>query len=203
MDHRYFPDLLDDVEVVQVDGDAEIVDGIRVLLTPGHTVGGQTVVVNTGPGKAVITGFCCNEENFPATGPRVLRGFTSTSSTPTRAPDGSRRWQTSSSPCTTWRWAGSATSPPERGYQSMKFFSKALPLLLVLLLSGMTALWAQSRFVPPWAADLAPRWAPVPQVPGVFMRQILAMTSSATAKGSTFTRMAAGIGVNTSTAPGR
>ena len=74
MDHRYFPDLLDDVEVVQVDGDAEIVDGIRVLLTPGHTVGGQSVVVNTRAGQAVITGFCCNEVNFPASGPPIPSG---------------------------------------------------------------------------------------------------------------------------------
>ena len=58
VDHRYFPDLLDDVEVVQVDGDAQIVDGISVLLTPGHTVGGQSVVVDTKGGRAVITGFC-------------------------------------------------------------------------------------------------------------------------------------------------
>ena len=88
MDHRYFPDLLDDVEVVQVDGDAEIVDGIQVLLTPGHTVGGQSIVVNTRQGKAVITGFCCNEQNFPATGRSFPPGCTSTSSTPTRAPSG-------------------------------------------------------------------------------------------------------------------
>jgi N-acyl homoserine lactone hydrolase len=74
LDHRYFPDLLDDVEVVQVDGDQEIVDGIQVLLTPGHTVGGQSVVVNTSKGKAVITGFCCNEQNFPASGPVVASG---------------------------------------------------------------------------------------------------------------------------------
>ncbi|HZK13460.1 MAG TPA: N-acyl homoserine lactonase family protein [Desulfobaccales bacterium] len=74
VDHRYFPDLLDDVEVVQVDGDAEIVDGIRVLLTPGHTVGGQSVVVNTRAGQAVITGFCCNEVNFPASGPPIPSG---------------------------------------------------------------------------------------------------------------------------------
>lgn len=39
VDHRYFPDLLDENEVVTVDGDAEIVPGIRVVLTPGHTVG--------------------------------------------------------------------------------------------------------------------------------------------------------------------
>jgi N-acyl homoserine lactone hydrolase len=74
VDHRYFPDLLDDVEVVTVEGDAEIVPGVSVLLTPGHTPGGQSVVVNTKKGKAVITGFCCNEQNFPASGPVVPSG---------------------------------------------------------------------------------------------------------------------------------
>ncbi len=74
IDHRYFPDLLDDVDIVQVDGDAEIVEGIRVILTPGHTVGGQSIVVNTKKGQAVITGFCCNEQNFPAKGPVVPSG---------------------------------------------------------------------------------------------------------------------------------
>lgn len=74
VDHRYFPDLLDENEVVTVDGDAEIVPGIRVVLTPGHTVGGQSVVVDTPKGKAVITGFCCNDQNFPSTGPVVPPG---------------------------------------------------------------------------------------------------------------------------------
>jgi len=73
-DHRYFPDLLDDVEVVLVEGDQEIVPGISVMLTPGHTPGGQSVVVNTKKGKAVITGFCCNDQNFPASGPCVPPG---------------------------------------------------------------------------------------------------------------------------------
>jgi glyoxylase-like metal-dependent hydrolase (beta-lactamase superfamily II) len=74
VDHRYFPDLLDESEVVVVDGDAEIVDGIKVLLTPGHTLGGQSVVVNTSQGRAVITGFCCNEQNFPTSSPMVPPG---------------------------------------------------------------------------------------------------------------------------------
>jgi N-acyl homoserine lactone hydrolase len=74
VDHRYFPDLLDEVEVVLVEGDQEIRDGIQVLLTPGHTVGGQSVAVNTRQGRAVITGFCCNEQNFPASGPVVPPG---------------------------------------------------------------------------------------------------------------------------------
>lgn len=74
IDHRYFPDLLDDVDVVQVDGDTEIADGIQVLLTPGHSAGGQSIAVNTRQGKAIITGFCCNEQNFPAKGPIVPSG---------------------------------------------------------------------------------------------------------------------------------
>ena len=74
VDHRYFPDLLDEVEVVTVEGDAQIVPGVSVMLTPGHTPGGQSVVVNTRQGKAVFTGFCCNDQNFPATGPVVPPG---------------------------------------------------------------------------------------------------------------------------------
>ena len=49
----------------------------------------------------------------------------------------------------------------------MKFLFKALPLMLVILLSGVTALWAQPQFVPPWAQNLAPQWAAIPQIPGV------------------------------------
>lgn len=74
IDHRYESDLLEGVHVVPVEGDAEILDGIRVLLTPGHTPGSQSVVVNTSRGKAVITGFCCNGENFPGRGQVVAPG---------------------------------------------------------------------------------------------------------------------------------
>jgi glyoxylase-like metal-dependent hydrolase (beta-lactamase superfamily II) len=74
VDHRYFPDLLDDVDIVLVDGDQEIVPGVNVVLTPGHSPGGQSVVVDTAAGKAVITGFCSNDQNFPAAGPCVPPG---------------------------------------------------------------------------------------------------------------------------------
>jgi glyoxylase-like metal-dependent hydrolase (beta-lactamase superfamily II) len=47
-----------------VDGDAEIVEGVKVLLTPGHTPGGQSVAVETAGGLAVITGFCCIKDTF-------------------------------------------------------------------------------------------------------------------------------------------
>ena len=74
VDHRYYPDLLDGLDVVQVEGDATVADGIEVVFSPGHTVGGQSVAVNTAKGRAIITGFCCNDKNFPARGPAVAPG---------------------------------------------------------------------------------------------------------------------------------
>jgi len=74
IDHRYYSDVLDDVNVIEVDGDANIFDGIDVIFTPGHTVGGQSVSINTSKGKAIITGFCCNDKNFPAQGPAIAPG---------------------------------------------------------------------------------------------------------------------------------
>jgi glyoxylase-like metal-dependent hydrolase (beta-lactamase superfamily II) len=73
-DHRYYPDILDGLKVATVAGDAEIAEGVRVILSPGHTVGGQSVAVNTAAGTAVITGFCCNAKNFPAQGPAIAPG---------------------------------------------------------------------------------------------------------------------------------
>lgn len=74
LDHRYFPDILEGVNVVPVRGDADITDGVRVLLTPGHSPGGQSVLVNTAAGQALITGFCCNAENFPKGGGVICPG---------------------------------------------------------------------------------------------------------------------------------
>ncbi|MCU0559244.1 MAG: N-acyl homoserine lactonase family protein [Desulfobacterales bacterium] len=74
VDHRYYPDILDGLNVVPVDGDTAIADGIEVIFSPGHTVGGQSVAVRTAAGRAVITGFCCNAKNFPSAGPAVAPG---------------------------------------------------------------------------------------------------------------------------------
>jgi glyoxylase-like metal-dependent hydrolase (beta-lactamase superfamily II) len=74
VDHRYYPDILDDMNVVQLDGDTTIIEGIDVIYSPGHTVGGQSVGVNTSDGQAIITGFCCNDKNFPSAGPAITPG---------------------------------------------------------------------------------------------------------------------------------
>ncbi len=47
-----------------MNGDIEILPGIRVEHTPAHTEGGLTVLVDTARGVAAITGFCVIDENF-------------------------------------------------------------------------------------------------------------------------------------------
>jgi glyoxylase-like metal-dependent hydrolase (beta-lactamase superfamily II) len=74
IDHRYYPDLLEGLDVELVEGDVRLRDGIELIFSPGHSPGGQSVAVNTARGKAVITGFCCNALNFPADGPAVTPG---------------------------------------------------------------------------------------------------------------------------------
>ena len=60
----YGIDLLQGVNFCPIKGDADIADGIRVLLTPGHTMGSQSVCIRTSQGQAIITGFCSIKETF-------------------------------------------------------------------------------------------------------------------------------------------
>jgi glyoxylase-like metal-dependent hydrolase (beta-lactamase superfamily II) len=68
LDFRYLEDYIEDVEengqVKKINGDMEILPGIRVVHTPAHTDGGLTVFVETTEGSAAITGFCVIDENF-------------------------------------------------------------------------------------------------------------------------------------------
>lgn len=77
LDFRYLEDYIEDVEdngqIVALDGDAEIVPGIRVIHTPAHTAGGMSVGVDTEKGRAVITGFCVIQENFDP--PPAIKGM--------------------------------------------------------------------------------------------------------------------------------
>jgi len=68
LDFRYLEDYIEDVEANDqlriVEGDMQILPGIRVVHTPAHTEGGLTVLVDTPRGRAAITGFCVIDENF-------------------------------------------------------------------------------------------------------------------------------------------
>jgi len=48
--------------MVALDGEDEIVPGIRVLPTPGHTFGSQSVLVDTAEGTYALVGDLCNIE---------------------------------------------------------------------------------------------------------------------------------------------
>lgn len=67
-----FMELVEGLDFEVVEGDTKISDGIELLLTPGHTAGTQSVAVKTARGTAIITGFCCIQENFEP--PLELRG---------------------------------------------------------------------------------------------------------------------------------
>ena len=60
----YIKEWFKDLNFEVIDGDKEIVGGVSVLLTPGHSPGGQSVMVETKKGETIITGFCCIRENF-------------------------------------------------------------------------------------------------------------------------------------------
>lgn len=60
----YLREDYNDMKFEVLEGDHKIVDGVSVMLTPGHSAGAQSVVVETEKGKAVVTGFCCIRRNF-------------------------------------------------------------------------------------------------------------------------------------------
>jgi len=61
---QYPSQFIEGLNYQTVEGDAEICDGISVISTPGHSLGGQSVAVQTAKGLAVITGQCTIDENF-------------------------------------------------------------------------------------------------------------------------------------------
>ena len=70
-----FDELFEGVRWEVVKGDTKIDDRIELLLTPGHSAGGQSVAVKTAQGTAVITGWCCMMENFDPPVEFRERGF--------------------------------------------------------------------------------------------------------------------------------
>ncbi len=68
LDYRYNDDYIYEVEergqIIELEGDAEIVPGITVKHTPAHTEGGLSVFIETEKGKVAITGFCIINENL-------------------------------------------------------------------------------------------------------------------------------------------
>ena len=61
----YNPKYVEGINPTIVDGDViELFPGISLLYTPGHTLGSQSIAVDTKEGRVIICGICCNEDNF-------------------------------------------------------------------------------------------------------------------------------------------
>ncbi len=71
----YVPEYFSQLNCRLLDGDQEIMEGVSVLLTPGHSPGGQSVVVSTQKGHAIITGFCSQMSTFIQTPDMKARGL--------------------------------------------------------------------------------------------------------------------------------
>jgi len=57
-------DSLSKMKLRLIRGEHQLEGSIKLILTPGHTPGTQSIVVETSAGKAVIVGFCSIKENF-------------------------------------------------------------------------------------------------------------------------------------------
>lgn len=62
-DHHYAR-MRDELGLELLDGDHRIDDDLELILTPGHTPGGQSAIVDTPRGRYVIAGMCVLLENF-------------------------------------------------------------------------------------------------------------------------------------------
>jgi N-acyl homoserine lactone hydrolase len=51
--------IIPEPDLRAIDGDAIIAEGVRVVATPGHTPGHQSVVLEADDGTAIIVGQCC------------------------------------------------------------------------------------------------------------------------------------------------
>lgn len=74
LDHRYDDYFIEETSFTDLPDDGIISEGVKIISSPGHTVGCLSVEVDTDEGAAIITGFCCNKENFPDNGPAICPG---------------------------------------------------------------------------------------------------------------------------------
>ena len=79
MAFAYPRDLIKNLNFEVITGDQDILPGISVMLSPGHSPGGQSVLIDTARGKAVIPGLCSIMDNF--TPPEDIRTSVSPFST--------------------------------------------------------------------------------------------------------------------------
>jgi glyoxylase-like metal-dependent hydrolase (beta-lactamase superfamily II) len=71
----YDKHMFESLDMRVIDGEKEIIPGLSVFPTPGHSPGGQSVEIDTVAGKAIITGFCSTVSTFVQTEAMKRRGW--------------------------------------------------------------------------------------------------------------------------------
>ncbi len=117
-----------------LNGDTDIADGLRVLLTPGHTPATQTVIVQTARGKVAITACGPTYANWFPANPRFGFGMGFLADT--------------YNPCQNY------TQPPLEYIGQMKRIAKAADIVLPVYEAGIPKrIPDQWWFLPPEAND--------------------------------------------------
>lgn len=70
-----YEQLCEGLNFETIEGDTEVIPGVEVISTPGHSVGGQSVAITTEQGKVVISGMCTIDENFAIEGEIIIPGM--------------------------------------------------------------------------------------------------------------------------------
>jgi len=71
----HYEQLCEGLNFETIRGDTEVIPGVEIIFTPGHSPGGQSVAVNTERGKVVICGMCTIDENFATEGVIIIPGM--------------------------------------------------------------------------------------------------------------------------------
>ena len=60
----YPSSILTGLNFKEIEGDVEVIPGIKVIHLPGHSPGTQAVSIDTEGGRVVLSGFCSIKDNF-------------------------------------------------------------------------------------------------------------------------------------------
>jgi N-acyl homoserine lactone hydrolase len=63
----YDRNTFENLNIELIEGEKEILNGVSVFPTPGHTPGGQSVDIRTESGKVIVAGFCSELATFEQT----------------------------------------------------------------------------------------------------------------------------------------
>lgn len=71
----YRKEEFEDLNFRFVNGDVEIADGLKLILTPGHTPGSQTLLVNTSAGIYALVADLVNTRECWESNPKLANGY--------------------------------------------------------------------------------------------------------------------------------